>query len=89
LGVRAGTPGGLEAMGLSPLVVWVDEGRCSGCHECLKVCRYSALNWVPGEQAVWPDPWQCNGCGSCQTVCPNDALRLENRSGVTAWSDAT
>jgi TPP-dependent indolepyruvate ferredoxin oxidoreductase alpha subunit len=52
-------------MAPSTLVVWVDNRRCNGCHLCLRVGRYSALNWVPGEEAVWADPWQSNGCGSC------------------------
>gem|GEM_PF-1525751 len=76
-------------MALSTLVVRLDDQRCNGCHLCLRACRYSALNWVAGEQAVWADPWQCNGCGSCQSVCPNNALRLGSRLGATAWSDAT
>ena len=54
--------------------------RCSGCRECVPVCRTRALLWIVAEQFLMVDPWACTGCGDCITACPEGALRLGARA---------
>ena len=49
------------------------EGRCDGCGECARLCRYKAILSLPGTAVIFPE--MCHGCGGCLLVCPKGALR--------------
>jgi len=53
------------------------QDKCTGCGECLDVCRFSAITESPdGEITI--DPLSCEGCGVCHHVCPVEAIEMEN-----------
>ena len=52
----------------------VDTNRCTGCGECLRHCRFSALTLEQGVCRV--NPYACEGCGVCDYVCPEQAVAL-------------
>jgi heterodisulfide reductase subunit A len=69
---------------LEPYVARVDENRCQGSGECVRVC--------PQEDAIHMDdfaqdgktarkavvtPANCNGCGVCVSACPNRAIDVQ------------
>ncbi|MGD2294581.1 MAG: ATP-binding protein [Candidatus Aminicenantes bacterium] len=63
------------------------EDRCTGCYECLPVCRFDALSENENSQ-VNIDPFSCEGCGVCAHVCPVEALEMiPNLSGEWFVSD--
>lgn len=47
---------------------------CVGCGECLRHCRFGAIELKHDTARV--DPIACEGCGVCQLVCPTHAVRL-------------
>jgi glutamate synthase (NADPH/NADH) small chain len=62
--------------------VWVDEGRCAGCQECVVRCPAGALS-------VNPTTWQavatadlCVGCRQCERTCPFGAIAVEGAPRV-------
>lgn len=50
----------------------VDEHKCTGCGECGKICRYSAIVCVKEKALTFPE--LCHGCGGCTLVCPAEAI---------------
>lgn len=59
----------------------VDLEKCTGCGNCLEVCRFLAISArEDGKIAV--DPISCEGCGICSHICPVEAIQMEqNISG--------
>ncbi|OPX17595.1 (4Fe-4S)-binding protein [candidate division WOR-3 bacterium 4484_100] len=56
---------------------WIDPARCTGCGECVKVCRFGAIS-----QKFEVDPISCEGCRVCMFKCPVNAIIMkENRAG--------
>jgi MinD superfamily P-loop ATPase len=50
----------------------IDEGKCSHCGLCAKVCAYNALAVLPDRVLVFPE--LCHGCGACGYLCPEKAI---------------
>lgn len=75
----------------------VDTNRCTGCGECLRHCRFSALTLEQGVCRV--NPYACEGCGVCGYVCPEQAVALHQdvagekelyaEAGCSVFSTAT
>ncbi|MBN1569807.1 MAG: ATP-binding protein [Acidobacteria bacterium] len=62
----------------------VDEGKCTLCGDCAKICAYHAII-VLGKH-VLTFPQLCHGCGACSYLCPEKAISEENReTGVVEW----
>jgi len=54
--------------------------KCTGCGECLDLCRFSAISEEDGKISI--DPFSCEGCGVCSYICPTEAISMEmNVSG--------
>jgi Pyruvate/2-oxoacid:ferredoxin oxidoreductase delta subunit len=65
-------------------VARVDEKKCAGCGECVKICPFDAyLAWKRKAKARI-DPTKCYGCGICRSVCVKDAITLVDRAAVPA-----
>ena len=55
----------------------VNEGRCDGCGECGKACRFNALAIVKRKVLIFPE--MCHHCGACLIACPKNAIAEEDR----------
>lgn len=55
----------------TPLPV-IDEGICDRCGDCVRACRFAALNMF-GDSFPVPNDL-CHGCGVCSMVCPRNAI---------------
>ncbi|MBE9541753.1 MAG: 4Fe-4S binding protein [Proteobacteria bacterium] len=49
----------------------IDSDKCQQCDECIKVCRFDAIE----DYVV--DPISCEGCGVCVQACPEGAISME------------
>jgi MinD superfamily P-loop ATPase len=50
----------------------IDQRVCTQCGECVKVCRFHALN-----DDIKVDPISCEGCAVCSLVCLVKAIKME------------
>lgn len=48
--------------------------RCTGCAECVEVCREKAISRITGKISV--NRKSCNLCGRCSQKCPTEALAI-------------
>jgi NAD-dependent dihydropyrimidine dehydrogenase PreA subunit len=53
----------------------LDETRCTGCGDCVRVCPVACLE-MAGPLPWLARPGDCVSCTLCVLVCPADALRL-------------
>lgn len=68
-----------------PLLPELDDRRCTGCGDCVRVCPTDCLELLG--RVVWlPRPADCIGCAACAAVCPTDALTLPSVTPVTTRS---
>ena len=55
----------------------VDQGKCTGCGQCGRICQYSAI--VAMQDTVLLFPELCHGCAGCWLVCPSGAITETHR----------
>jgi nitroreductase/NAD-dependent dihydropyrimidine dehydrogenase PreA subunit len=53
----------------------IDQERCIGCGECVRVCPSQTLEMQDGKATVTGT--RSLGCGHCVAVCPVEAVRVE------------
>ncbi len=58
-------------------VAAIDQAVCSGCGECVDVCRFEAIHETDGVYKI--DPIACEGCAACVYVCPDEAISLTDQ----------
>lgn len=56
----------------------VDPDQCTGCWNCLDVCRFSAISQEE-DGKISIDPISCEGCGVCSYICPTKSIAMEKR----------
>jgi MinD superfamily P-loop ATPase len=73
-------------------VAVVDAGRCTGCGECERLCRFGSIvrggagdgrgraGGAPGGPVFRVDPVACEGCGVCVDHCPEGAVEFPERT---------
>jgi Pyruvate/2-oxoacid:ferredoxin oxidoreductase delta subunit len=66
----------------SEYVVRVNETKCSGCGECVKLCPFDAFLPHKRKAKARVDLKKCYGCGVCRSSCARDALSLVDRAAV-------
>ena len=58
----------------------IDDMRCNGCGDCVKVCPFMAVTLIPRQghegRVALVDPLICTGCGNCVSVCPVKAAQV-------------
>ncbi len=60
--------------------VIIDIEKCSGCGECVEVCKDFNLEIVDGKvQKSANSLFGCIACGHCAAICPNKAIWIEGR----------
>ena len=61
----------------------VDSELCTGCGECIKVCRFDAIREIKDSNhnnkssCFSVDPISCEGCSICSYVCPLEAISMK------------
>jgi len=58
-------------------VARVDPATCTGCGECVQVCRFDAIHEQDGIYHV--DPIACDGCAACVYQCPQDSIKMHEQ----------
>jgi len=65
----------------------VDQGLCSRCGACSRICRFGAIASLPKQTLVYSE--LCHACGGCELVCPCDAIKETPRTIGTLRSGTT
>ena len=52
----------------------VDTDKCTGCGECGRICQYSAIVHITGNNVLTFEHL-CHSCGGCIRICPVDAIK--------------
>jgi Pyruvate/2-oxoacid:ferredoxin oxidoreductase delta subunit len=60
----------------------VDEEKCVGCGECVRICPFDAYMPHQNGDKAKVTIKKCYGCGICRSVCPNQAISLVDRASV-------
>ncbi|MBG0791870.1 MAG: 4Fe-4S binding protein [Desulfovibrionaceae bacterium] len=55
----------------------IDQDVCTGCGNCMEVCRFDAITETDGRYEV--NPLQCEGCKVCVTLCPAEAIEFPQK----------
>ncbi len=58
-------------------VARIDPATCTGCGECVQVCRFDAIHEQDGTYTV--DPIACDGCAACVYQCPQDSIKMHDQ----------
>lgn len=58
-------------------VPYADIDKCTGCGDCVTVCRFAALAVARGKVMIFPE--LCHSCGGCILACRFDALKEKPR----------
>jgi MinD superfamily P-loop ATPase len=58
-------------------VAHIDLATCTGCGECVQVCRFDAIHEQDGNYHV--DPIACDGCAACVYQCPQDSIKMHEQ----------
>jgi len=59
-------------------IVKIDEGKCTGCGQCVPACVEGAIAIVGGKAKLLRDSY-CDGLGACLGECPEGAITIEER----------
>lgn len=58
-------------------VIVIDEGKCTNCGECVKICP-SEVYKFEGERVVVNNSSECSNCQSCVSVCEPNAINVSD-----------
>nr|WP_321400645.1 ATP-binding protein [uncultured Desulfobacter sp.] len=53
--------------------------ECTGCGQCMTLCRFDAVKPVKGSGIFYIDSLDCEGCGVCADLCPESAIKFEKK----------
>jgi len=56
-------------------LIVVNETKCQGCGECVKICP-SEIYKLEGKRLIVGNADDCSGCQSCTSVCESQALTV-------------
>lgn len=57
----------------------ISPDTCTGCGQCLELCRFNAVSQTDGEPHFYIDPIDCEGCGVCVDLCPENAIAFPQK----------
>jgi Pyruvate/2-oxoacid:ferredoxin oxidoreductase delta subunit len=61
-------------------VAEVEEAKCNGCRQCMRLCQFGALGYSAATKKVVVDQQRCYGCGICRSLCGTGAIALKDRA---------
>lgn len=64
---------GKAQMGATWVLPRIDRAACTGCGDCVDVCRTSALA-IQDRIVALVSPENCDYCTDCEAVCPVGAI---------------
>jgi heterodisulfide reductase subunit A len=67
-----------KELATEPMIVAVDEEKCSGCRLCVVTCPYDAREIDEQKNIVKINEALCMGCGCCVAACPSGASEQKN-----------
>lgn len=60
--------------------VYIDEGTCTQCSQCARICPTEVLRMEGGRVRIRTDsPLGCIACGHCMMVCPEESIAVTGR----------
>lgn len=62
------------------LTFYIDPERCSGCHQCYRVCTENAIEGEENQIHVIIQS-KCTKCGQCYDICPPEYKAVRKISG--------
>ncbi|MBW2561549.1 MAG: CoB--CoM heterodisulfide reductase iron-sulfur subunit A family protein, partial [Deltaproteobacteria bacterium] len=65
---------GKEQLELEAATAFVNPNECCGCHNCVRVCPYSAPSFNSEKGVSEINEALCKGCGLCGATCPTGAI---------------
>ncbi|MDD5716178.1 MAG: 4Fe-4S binding protein [Sulfuricurvum sp.] len=63
----------------------MDEGKCTACEMCYRVCPTGALTSDLRNSKIDFDPFLCVKCHLCHDVCESDAITLSSSYNLKEW----
>jgi heterodisulfide reductase subunit A len=85
---RAGIPMALGRVRTEAITAFVDEGLCTGCGTCVKLCPYNAIR-KDDQGIARVNDVLCKGCGVCAASCPEKAIDMRHFSDAQVLAEAT
>jgi NAD-dependent dihydropyrimidine dehydrogenase PreA subunit len=61
----------------------LDQGRCSGCRQCIEVCPHAVFAMDGGKSQI-VDRGACMECGACARNCASGAIAVKAGVGCAA-----
>ncbi|MDO9515349.1 MAG: 4Fe-4S binding protein, partial [Syntrophales bacterium] len=65
---------GKEQLELEAATAFVNPSECCGCHNCVRICPYSAPSFNSEKGVSEINEALCKGCGLCAATCPAGAI---------------
>jgi NAD-dependent dihydropyrimidine dehydrogenase PreA subunit len=63
-------------------IIDINEGKCTGCGQCIPDCPEGALQLIDGKARLVSDLF-CDGLGACIGTCPEGAITvIEREAGI-------
>ncbi|MDO8585940.1 MAG: CoB--CoM heterodisulfide reductase iron-sulfur subunit A family protein [Armatimonadota bacterium] len=67
-----------------PMIAYIQESSCAGCHLCASVCPFTAIDMVEVTDPRTKKPKMvarvnagiCHGCGTCAAACRSQSAKL-------------
>ncbi|MCF7890673.1 4Fe-4S binding protein [Candidatus Bipolaricaulota bacterium] len=59
-------------------IINIDEGKCTGCGDCIPSCPEGALQLINGKARLVNETF-CDGLRACLNDCPEGAITIEER----------
>ncbi len=81
-GLRLRNDFGLKTVYKAEYIVEIDPDKCEGCKQCVSMCQFGALRYLPSIDRVIVNLDKCFGCGVCRHVCKHDAIKIIPRAEV-------
>lgn len=81
------TPSSVQSEPHTVYVPVVDNGACTACGACSRLCQFKAIITIKDSTLVFPE--LCHSCRGCQIVCPEGAISQGSRkTGEILYGDA-